>query len=190
MKTPATGAQTNNAPKIIFANNGKPYSFDFAHNWHNGTQPFSEIRTIELKEQSDNIDRAIGNRIRRALSIKEQKEYVIEMHLTSWRGEGELRTIAVTTKEADWARYVVQSVNAFLAAKRAAEAEQQEKIRISKERDVVDLIDENGNKTKIWIREHLHGDYVLIADGGSTYHTHADCFQNWKSWMQSKFCRK
>lgn len=52
---------------------------------------------------------------------------------------------------------------------------------------LIDCVDENGEKTKIHINDHVQDGFVLIVGGSKKYHINADCFHYWDDRLQEKF---
>ncbi len=71
------------------------------------------------------------------------------------------------------------------ASEKRIEDEKLQKELIAK--DPLLIIGLDGKEKEIWRRQTYFGDVVLISDGGRTYHTHADCFEEWEDEYFDKF---
>ena len=177
---------------ITFDNNGAPYTFS-DHSCGGGKHlsiEYSDIVSIQIKaDNSPSQDKGLGKFLKNAIS-KIIPKYVIQINYYPSRynrNSVSTKIVYLKSNEIEQAKSVVAMVEKALMQQKRREEENRIKLEQSKKTDTVDCIDENGNHTKIWKREFLTGDYVLVADGGKTYHTHADCFESWKDWMRAKF---
>ena len=82
---------------------------------------------------------------------------------------------------------IVSMFKAYKQRKAIEDKEQEGKLRKDKETNQIEIVDINGNKKKIWIRECFFKDEVLVTEGSTAYHTHADCYLSWKEMYKRKF---
>lgn len=82
---------------------------------------------------------------------------------------------------------IVSMFSAYKQRKDVEDKEQEEKLRKDKETNQIEIVDINGSKKKIWVRECFFKDEVLVTEGSRTYHTHADCYLSWKEMYKRKF---
>lgn len=82
---------------------------------------------------------------------------------------------------------IVSMFKTYKQRKTIEEKEQEEKLRKDKETNQIEIIDINGNKKKIWLRERFFKDEVLVTEGSTAYHTHADCYLSWSEVYKRKF---
>ena len=95
--------------------------------------------------------------------------------------------ISVTSSEIRQARAVIDFVNNYIAEQNKKSQIDDAKLEYAKKNDTIEIVDLDGNIEKVWKRETFFGDIVLVADGGTTYHTHADCYESWKDSYKANF---
>ena len=114
---------------------------------------------------------------------------IIITYYPSWHDKTKTadKVIAVTTGEVEQAKVVVEFVNNHIAERIMQAQIDNEKLEQAKKTDTIDVMNENGEIEKVWRRQTFFGETVLIADGGTAYHTHADCFESWLDSYKTKF---
>ena len=97
------------------------------------------------------------------------------------------KVITVTLSEIEQAKAVVDFVNNYIIERVKKAQTDNKKLEQAKKTDTVDVINQNGEVEKVWRHQTFIGDTVLIADGGTAYHTHADCFESWLDSYRANF---
>ena len=173
---------------ITFENNGVPFTFSDRYCGGGKHLMIDYSNVVAICLNVDIEKRGIGF-FKRVIS-KLIPKYIIQIDYYSSsfnRDKISSKTIQIRSNEIEQAKTAIKMVENIIAQiKRQHEAEQI-KLEKARQSDTIDCIDENGKHTKIWRRECMVGKYVLVADGGKTYHTHADCFESWKDWMRERF---
>lgn len=104
--------------------------------------------------------------------------------------EYEKKMPILETDAEDAAQACLETKSMLMAVKQRKEEyskEQDRKLAEARKNDVIEAYDLDGNIIKIWRREFFFNDIVLVADGGNAYHTHADCYEEWKPEYRRKF---
>ena len=170
---------------ITFNNNGVPYHFgdDSCGGGKHLSIRYREVADIQLsssktqeKQQKGFLGRLLGG-----FEKLTETYAIIITYYPSWydKTKTERKTIAITSSEAESAKAVVAFVKGNIAVRITKAQVDNAKLEQAKKIDTVDVINENGEIEKVWRRQTFFGDTVLVADGGTAYHTHADCFESW-----------
>lgn len=173
---------------VTFENNGAPFTFS-DRSCGGGKHLMIDYSNIaDIRLTSDSSHSSNGGFLKSIIS-KFIPQYIIQIDYSSSFNRNTLlsKTIQIKSSEVEQAKIAIKIVkNAIAQIKHQRELDQI-KLKKARQTDTIDCIDENGNHIKIWRRECMLGKYVLVAEGGKTYHTHADCFESWKDWMRERF---
>ena len=175
---------------IVFNNNNIPYRFsdDSCGGGKHLSIRYREVVSIRLdysqpqSNQKGFFGRLFG-------STPTPIYTIVITYYPTWHDKTKTdnKVIAVTSSEVQQAKEVVDFVSNDIA-KRIKQAEiDSAKQEQTKKTDTIDVTNENGEIEKVWRRQTFFGNTVLIADGGSAYHTHADCFESWLDSYKAKF---
>ena len=177
---------------VTFENNGLPFTFNdkYCGGGKHLMIDYSSVVAIQLKVDNTKLTQkgAIGF-LKNAIS-KISPKYVIQIdyYPSSFNCDRvSSKIIQIKSNEIEQAKTTIKKVENAIAQIKSQNELKRIKLDKARQTDTIDCIDENGKHTKIWRRECMTGKYVLVADGGKTYHTHADCFESWKEWMQERF---
>lgn len=166
-----------------FFNNGKPY--DFTDRYCGGGK-FSMTQYTDIEDIA--IVPPIGANEKKGFLSLFAKPVDRKLVFTVKRFS-DIKTVEIPLKqnEIDYAKQVVSFVCSIIVENKKQQLEQQRKLDEAKKTDTIDVVDTDGNIKKIYRREVFFKDMVLIAEGGTAYHTHADCYESWKPQYQRTF---
>ncbi|MGM9636233.1 MAG: hypothetical protein ACI3YE_08795 [Candidatus Avispirillum sp.] len=170
-----------------FANGGKPFTITVEENQYRKTVSYYD-GNLSVYDES-------------LLSVKfiEEKGFIFKKYYLAikylfggFRNESVYeKTYPISSSEATKARQASEEATRMIRylndKKEEYSKEQDRKLAEARKTDTIDAIDVNGINIKIWRRETYFGDTVLFSEGGSVYHTHADCFENWKPMYKRQF---
>ena len=175
-----------------FNNNGLPYHFgdDSCGGGKHLPIRYNNVTAIQLQgytppsqQKRGFFDRLFGS------TVKQSECSILITYYTSWYDKTNTsdKVVKVLPNEIEQAKTIVLYVNDYIHGLTERQQIEKAKIEQAKKTDTVDVICDDGTIEKIWKRETFFGDIVLIADGGTAYHTHADCYESWKAAYQRNF---
>ena len=169
--------------KHTFFNNGRPY--DFTDRYCGGGK-FSMTQYTDIQDIAI-MPPVTENEKKGFLSFLQKPVY--RKLVFTIKHFSDLKTVEIPLKqnEIDCAKQVVSFVTGIIAERKKQQFEQQRKLDEAKKTDTIDVVDMDGNIRKIYRQEVFFKDIVLFAEGGTAYHTHADCFESWKPQYQRTF---
>lgn len=177
-----------------FSNNGKPYkiilggsSSEIGIELYDGNLHVNDDNVLSVKLQVEEIETGI------IFKRTKQNYFIALEYKLTYFGEAYTKMIPILSNEVSTAKDACEQATQMLEKVRKKKEdyakEQAEKLAKAKKEDTIDAIDIDGKPIKIWRRETYYGDFVLTAEGGQSYHTHADCFESWKPMYRRTFTK-
>lgn len=121
------------------------------------------------------------------LSLFKKYFLFVQYKLSTFENNVSEYRLQLTKKDLNNASAIVSLFLTYQEKKEIQRKEDEEALKKDKANNTIEVIDKDGTKKKIWLRECFFKDDVLVTDGGETYHTHADCYLNWKEEYKRKF---
>lgn len=184
-----------------FCNNNNTYTF--YNNFYSGKNinpSYSDITSIELKVEQkkkkiiDKKEIKFGLLNLQRKIVEETIENTIDVYSIiisrtnpPYYNKIYEDIIIVNEDELEQAKGIVAYIKQYIEKEQIRKEKEKERLNAIKKTDTIDIINENGETETIWRRKTFFGDKVLISEGGKTYHTHADCYENWLDSYKRKF---
>lgn len=147
----------------------------------------SHISDIDIVDNKGNIyikDKSLKGVI---MSLFTKYYLVVTYKLSYFNDDESKYKLQLNKSDLENALEIVSLFNDYKEREAIRNKEREEKLKKDMETNQIEIIDINGNKKKIWIRECFFKDEVLVTEGSKTYHTHADCYLNWNEMYRRKF---